>query len=366
MGISFPWDPMRRFLLLGVVAVLILPTPAFALRELMFGNTPISPGPGFSDELLAALNVPERVVLSHGPMDGEYEVYFKGGPKALNEAIRRFAAVPAGKHEVILVPYAAPPLDYGKDHHFTNDWAMHFPGNERRRGEKMPEHDVATMTIHVPNPPPPAPADPTAIRQWIAKLGSDDFKTRAKAAQEIGAVGPPAAALIREALKGEQSAEARERLSNLLGDMSREIRVDTIDLPAGLTVLGPDDLLARARAKLADRAGQIRSDGAALLIQCGVPAEEVLPELEKVLKSESELDAPAKWGAAMGATRLGAAAKPLLPALKVAAGSKIEYVATMCKQAIAAIEKAKDDPIPEAEAKKRAAVRKAIQERLAK
>ena len=111
----------------------------------------------------------------------------------------------------------------------------------------------------------------------------------------------------------------------------------------------------------------LEGDGTALyvtqqLADCGVPAAEVLPELEKILKSPAEWESHAAHGAAWGAYRLGADAKPLLPALRTAAESKVEYVANMCKQAIVAIEKAKPEVIPEAETKKRATVRKEIRE----
>ena len=353
---------MRRFLLLGLV-VLVVPAPAFALRSIMTGNEPLGPQHGFDKEVLDALNVPERVLLSEGGLDASLDVYFKGGPKALNDAFRKFAAVPAARHEVIVMPYAARPYDFGKES-IPYDWALHLPGTYRSGGRKV-ERDLVRMTVYLPNPSPTAPADPKAARAWIADLGRDDFKVRERAAKELAKLGPTAAALYREALKGKPTPEARDRLEKLLADASKDLRADVLDIPAGIPVVGPDDLLARARAKLADKAGHIRGDGAILLADCGVPAEEILPELEKLLTNEAEWESHAAWGAANAAYRLGAAAKPLLPALRVAANCKVEYVATMCKQAAEAVEKAKADPIPEAEAKKRAAIRAAIRELVA-
>lgn len=352
---------MRRTVFLGLLAVLVGPAPAFALREIITGNRPIGPEGGHDKEVLAALNVPERVLLSEGGLDGSLEVYFKGGPRALNDAFRRFAAIPAGTHEVVLMPFPARPFDLGKES-IPYDWTLQIPGTRRAHGVRLPAADRVTLTVYIPNPNPPAPADPKAVRAWIAELGSNEFKARERAAKELAAVGRPAAGLLRAALRANPSPEARDRLEKLLAEVSKELRPDTLDIPAGLSVVGPDDLLARARAKLADKAGHIRGDGAILLVECGVPAAEVLPELEKILKSESEWASHAAWGAAMGAYRLGADAKPLLPALKTAAGSKVEYVATACKQAAEWIEKAKPDPVPEAEAKKRATVRKEIKE----
>jgi hypothetical protein len=44
----------RRALVLGLLAALALPAPAFALREVIVGNEPLS---GYGKELLALLNV---------------------------------------------------------------------------------------------------------------------------------------------------------------------------------------------------------------------------------------------------------------------------------------------------------------------
>jgi hypothetical protein len=346
---------MRRILFLGIVAMLAAPTPAFALREIMVGNAPLH---GLEKEVLAAFNVPERTLLSHGPVE-QYDVYFHGGPRALNEAFRHFAAIPGGKHEVILMPFAATPFNFGKES-YPYDWTMHIPGTSRDRRMGATKWDTMTMTVYIPNPAPPALADPKAARAWVADLGSDDFKTRERAAKELAALGASAAALYREALSGKPTPEARDRLEKLLAEVSKEIRPDTLDIPAGVTVIGPDDLLAAARKKMADKAGHIRGDGANMLPDCGVPAEEILPELEKILKDPAEWESHAAWGAANAAYRLGAAAKPLLPALRAAAECKVEYVATMCKQAVAVIEKAKDEPVPEA--KKRTAIRNEIRE----
>jgi hypothetical protein len=127
---------MRRVIFLGIVASLFTATPAFALRSIMIGNAPL--GPGLDKEVLAAFNVPERVVLSQGPLDGTYEVYFHGGPKALNEALRRFSAIKAGKHEVILMPFLAEPFHFGKES-YPYDWMIHIAGDRLERQGKEAE-----------------------------------------------------------------------------------------------------------------------------------------------------------------------------------------------------------------------------------
>src|SRR5262245_5350171 len=300
-GVSQPLagDRMRWVIFLGLVAILLSARPAFALREIMTGNQPIGPESGLGKEVLAAFNMPERVLLSSGPMPGDYDVYFHGGPKAINEALRRFAAIKAGKHEVTLMPFAVEPFHFGKES-YPYDWTIHIPGDRFERRAQEPT--LVTMTVYIPNPGPlsPTPADAAAARKWIVDLGNDNFKVREGAARELAALGQSAAGLFREALRGKLTPEARDRLEKLLADVSKDLRVDTLDLPAGLPVIGPDDLLARARKKLADKSSGIRGNGASMLAECGVPAEEVLPELEKMLKSESEWESKAAYGAVFG------------------------------------------------------------------
>jgi hypothetical protein len=62
------------------------------------------------------------------------------------------------------------------------------------------------------------------------------------------------------------------------------------------------------------------------------------------------------------ANRLSAGARPLLPLLRAAAEKGDKDFATVCRQVIAGIERAKAEPVPEAEANKRATVRKQIKE----
>jgi hypothetical protein len=88
-----------------------------------------------------------------------------------------------------------------------------------------------------------------------------------------------------------------------------------------------------------------------------------VPDLEKVLTTES--DSNPLCGAAWAAPHLGAAARPLLPALRKTAESANKDVAQLSQDAIKQIEAAKAEVVPEAEAKKRATIRREIKELLA-
>src|SRR5687767_12640791 len=91
----------RFFFLACLLAVPMTAHRAHALATEQLGNKPIGPGWNFDARLLAAVNVDERVYWFE--VNGNPYFFFKGGTKALNEAIRRFAAIPADKREIILI-----------------------------------------------------------------------------------------------------------------------------------------------------------------------------------------------------------------------------------------------------------------------
>jgi len=346
----------RSALFLGLVSVLSIPAPAHALREVIVGNQPLSPGM-FPPELFAAVNTHERVYLY--VHNGNPFFFFKGPPPALNEAIRRFVDIPAAKREIILLPVPAKPLIHDKKP-IAYDWSLHVPMGDRLDGDSELADNRATLTIYIPEPLPPALADPQTARKWLADLDSADFKARERATKELTDLGPPVTNLLREALRGGASAEARDRIKKILAVVGADIRPDVLELPDGVPVIGPDALLARCRKELGNKDPVVRGRAAMTLIDHGAPAEEVLPDIEKMLKSETHRSALA--GAAWAAYHLGAAAKPLLPHLQETAKSDDKNVADICRQAIDIIEKSTAEKIPAAEAKKRATIRTEIRD----
>ncbi|HJZ90696.1 MAG TPA: hypothetical protein VKE40_07455, partial [Gemmataceae bacterium] len=207
---------------------------------------------------------------------------------------------------------------------------------------------------------PPALADPAKARKWIADLGSDDFKTREVAAKELAALGPPVASLLRDALKGAASAEVRDRLERVLANVNVGLSLDVLNLPDGISVIDLETLLARYRKALSDESHHARGVAASALSHRSATAEEVLPDLERVLKNEKH--EYALRCAAGSASRLGAAGKPLLPALRAAMKSDDKAVKDAMEYAVNAIEKAKEVKVPEEDARARELIRKEIQE----
>jgi|SRR5262245_30168616 len=347
---------VRTLLPAGLLLALAVPTPVHALATDSLGNKPIT-GWAWHATVFDIVNVPSRVYWFE--VNGNPFFYFKGTPRDLNEALRRFAALKADKKEIILLPgpgerktFDGKPVAY--------DWCVHVPEGIKFDGDSEVADTRATLTIHISTPLPPPLADPTPARKWIKELGSDDFKIREQAAKELTRLGRPVAPILREALQGSPSAEARDRLERILASVTPGLSLDALNLPDGIPVVGLEALLDRCRKELSNKDHHARGVAASGLAHGSATAEEVLPDLEKVLKSEKH-EYPLRC-ATGAASHLGAAGKPLLPALREAMKSEDKNVQNACEYAINAIEKGKDVAVPEAEAKSRGALRKEIRE----
>ena len=340
----------RAAILFGLVAVLTAPAAVQAWGSEQLGNAPLRE---FDSPLFAAVNVPERVY--YYEVNGNPAFFFKGGPQAVNAAVRRFAALPAERREIVLVPGPGVTRTFDRKP-VAYDWSLHVPMGLRFGGDSEVADTRATLTIHITAPVPPPPADPAKVKRWIGELNSDDFKTRERAAKELTAAGPAVAALVREALKDTRAVEARERLERVLAALSTEIRLDLLELPNDIPVVGPETLLGRARRELSNKSPEVRGYAASSLWHPAATAEDVLPDLEKVLKDEKG-EYPLRCAMSVAA-QLGAAARPLLPALREHLTSDDKNVRHMARSAIEMIEAAK----PEAELWTRAVIRKEIRE----
>jgi hypothetical protein len=346
---------MRGPFLAGLVLALACPTATFGLATEQFGNGPITMGLGLDATVTKAVNVDSRVYWYE--VNGNPTFFFKGGSKELNLAIRHFAAIPAEKKEIILL--AGPGLTHSlgrKEVPF--DWCLHVPGGIHFDGDSEVADTRATLTIHITDPLPAAPSDPAKVKKWIADLNSDEFKVRDEASRQIEALGPSAAGLLREALKGKPSAEARDRLDRLLEKASPTIRLDVLELSADISVVSLETLLKRARKELTNSDHMARGVAIGSLTHRRASPEEILPDLEKFIKDEKH-EYPLRC-AISSASYLGTVAKPLIPILRERMNTTDENVINVCKYTIDAIEKAKPETPPEAEGKAKAALRAEI------
>jgi hypothetical protein len=87
--------------------------------------------------------------------------------------------------------------------------------------------------------------DTQTVQRWLAELDSDNFQTRDRARQQLARLGKDAKPLYRAALKGQISPEKRRRLEGLLTALPAGYDVSDFEVPAGMTFLTVDDLVAQ-------------------------------------------------------------------------------------------------------------------------
>jgi hypothetical protein len=114
----------RATILFGLLTAAFIPDRVFALATEQLGNKPIGLSWDFGAKLLEAVNVEERVYWYE--VNGNPTFFFKGGPKELNQAIRRFAAIPHDKREIVLLPGPGAIQTFDKKP-VTFDWSLHVP-----------------------------------------------------------------------------------------------------------------------------------------------------------------------------------------------------------------------------------------------
>src|SRR5262249_35546717 len=137
--------------LLAVACLVTVPAErACALATENVGNEPIANGFGFSTELLAAVNVSCRVYWFE--VNSNPYFYFRGNGRELNDALRRFAAIPAEKREIILLPGPAETSTLTGAKRIAYDWSLHVPMGLRFDADSEISDNRATLTIHIPAP----------------------------------------------------------------------------------------------------------------------------------------------------------------------------------------------------------------------
>src|SRR5205085_5121176 len=96
---------------------------------------------------------------------------------------------------------------------------------------------------------PVEPADPKRLAGLIADLDSAEFAAREKAARDLGRIGKPAAAALREAKEKSESAEVRRRAGELLDKLN------------GPTTPAPEELRAARAVEVLEWIGSAEARG---------------------------------------------------------------------------------------------------------
>jgi RNA polymerase sigma factor (sigma-70 family) len=104
-------------------------------------------------------------------------------------------------------------------------WWADLAGEDARRAQaavwRLAEAPGVSVPFLRPRLRPATDAQRKQIRQHIADLDSETFGVRQRAFEQLGDLGPAAAGELREALKGDVSAEVRRRVEELLERATR-------------------------------------------------------------------------------------------------------------------------------------------------
>jgi hypothetical protein len=339
------------------VAALLLAAPrAFGLAFEHFGNAPVPPG-NFPDALLPVLNLDSRVYWYD--VNGDATFFYRlGNTPAANDALRKFAAAGKGL-DVYLLPGPREVHSLTRERFFVCDLEVHVPGGfnaaeaAREKGTRV--FDVRpTLFLYVSRPRPAAPADARQVERWIAELDSDDFKKRDQAVRELEKQGPAAEVILRKALAAGPTPEVRKRLTDLLGRL-QGVNLDVLEVPAGLNVQGPDELLGRYRKGLTSPESLIRGLAASHLAARETDPDAAVAALVEVLKREKH-EYP-KRCIASSLQRLGKSAAPALPLLEAGLNDPDKNVQAAYKSAAEAIKSAPEEKDRAEKVKQAAAIR---------
>jgi hypothetical protein len=330
----------------------MLPAVALALGEEGFGNAPRPRQEDWSDGVVEVVNLKSRVYFRW--VNGNEDFFYRGDSAAINEALRRFASVKDDARQVILLPGSGKTHTFqGKDVEF--EFQFHVPSGIYRAVTKR-THPV--MTVYV-NTVKPQPIDRKIFERWLPDLNSESFKTRERAEQELQKLGRDAKPHLRSARDAQATAEGRRRIDALLQRLTG-IDVTDLEIPAGVTVVTADDLLAAHLKELNSPNTTVAGMAVLDLSKLASYSDQVVPSLiEMTRKGKHEY---VRRCAASALAGVGAAAKSAVAALKEGLDNSDANVRSAFQSAIERIENAKEEPGSEERVKNERAILKEISE----
>jgi hypothetical protein len=348
----------RLAVLLTLVALLAWRQAALGLATEHFGNTPVAPGFITSTpDLLSVLNDPSRVYWYE--VNGDACFFYQGNTGTLNAILKRLAAGGKGRE---LVLHAGPlkRASLGGRRPVMAQWYVHVPGGislSHHADGGLVTDTLPAIHVHLPAARVRSPAPAARIAGWIKDLDSDELQVRESASRELDSQGQAAEAALRQALATTTSPEVKKRVRALLARLP-EINLDALRIPEGLAVIGPDDLVSRCLKGLQSKDTVIRGVAATQLAGLEPDRKKAVAGLVKVLKEDK--NEYVRRSVAGALFREGWLARSALPELRKLADDPDVNVKNAVRQAVEAIEKAKEEPGWKEQARLAAAVRKDI------
>jgi hypothetical protein len=344
---------MKVVALAAVAALLAIHATALALLQVTHGNAPMAKQPEWAEGVLDVVNLESRVCAVW--VNGNETFYYRGDAGALNEALRKYAAVKADERRLVLLPGQKQAQSFDKKVIEFN-WQLHVPSGIYLA---ITKNKNTVLTAYLDAAKPRGPIDDKQAKGWVRDLNDDTFAVREGASRELEKLGAAAKPLLREALKASPSPEVRRRLEELLAKL-KGIDIGDLEIPPGLTVVTASDLVAEHLEGLKDADPTRCGLAISALSELAPFSDKVVPALAGLLAKDKS--AYVRRVAAGSLGRTGVLAKGALPALKEGSSDPDENVRAAFRSAVEQIEQAKADPEGEKEAKKRLMILKDIDE----
>src|SRR6516225_6734178 len=115
---------MKVVALAAVAALLAIHATALALLQVTHGNAPMAKQPEWAEGVLDVVNLESRVCAVW--VNGNETFYYRGDAGALNEALRKYAAVKADERRLVLLPGQKQAQSFDKKVIEFN-WQLHVP-----------------------------------------------------------------------------------------------------------------------------------------------------------------------------------------------------------------------------------------------
>jgi hypothetical protein len=334
-----------------VALFLAWPATVLALGTESFGNAPVVKQRDWAEGIVDVVNLKSRVYSQW--VNGNENFFYRGDAQALNEALRKYAAVNDTVRQLILLPGSGKTLTFDRKP-VDFDWQLHVPSGIYKAVSKRSH---AVMTVYVNAPKPRASVERKVIDKWISDLDDNSFPKREKAKQELEKLGYDAKVFLRAALKGQPGLEARRRIEGLLEKL-KGYDVADLEIPPGITVLSVDDQLATHLKGLKDADSFVCTLSVQELSSLAPYSDQVVPALTEMLKKDkSEY---VRRVAAACLAHVGVRAKSAVPALREGLDDADANVRKAFQTAIDQLDKAQDKPGQDDEVKKQLAILKEI------
>jgi len=337
--------------LLAIAVLVASPTFAFAWAEESFGNAPVGRQQGWADGVVEVVNLKSRVYSFW--VNGNENFFYAGHAGALNEALRRFAAVRDDERMLILLPGPGQRQSFSKKQ-VNYDWQLHVPSGIYRAVAKR-KHAVMTVQINALRPRDPA--ERKRIPRWLDELGSDTFATREAARLALEKLGRDAKPFLRAALRNPHPIETRRRMEAIL-DKTRDFDLSDLEVPKELQLTTPTDLVAIHLNGLENNDPTVQAMAISDLSSLSAYSERVVPAMIKMLHKDRA--AYPRQMAAVCLAHIGADARHALPALKEAMKTLPDNYRKIFEDSIQTIENAKVDPAEAKEIARRRAISQEI------